>query len=80
MQEVQANDPSGIELVVMPPFDSNAIIIGIDNHASRCMEHCKKHFSGLKQTKSGTLTKGIAKGLEIKAYSTVHWNTANDLG
>ena len=80
MQAVLASNPSGIEPVVMPPFDSDAFIIGIDNHASRCMGNHKKHFFSLKQTKSGTLTKGIAEGLEIKAYSTVHWNIMDDLG
>ena len=80
MQTVHASDPSGIEPVVMPLFDSNDFIIGIDNHASRCMDNCKEHFSNLTQSKSGTLTKWIAKGLEIKAYDTIHWNIVDDLG
>ena len=42
--------------------------------------HCKKHFSNLKLTKSGTLTKGIAEGLEIKAYGIIYWNIVDDLG
>ena len=49
MQAVQANDPSWIEMVVMPLFDSNAF--GINNHSSSCMDNCKKHFSNLKPTK-----------------------------
>ena len=67
MQAVQASKPSGIELVTMPPFNFNAFIIGINNHASWYIDNYKNHFSNLKQTKSGTLTKGIATRLEIKA-------------
>ena len=67
---MQANDPSGIEPMIMPPFESNAFIIEIDNHASRCMDFCKKHSSDLKQTKSGTLTKGVARKLKYVALST----------
>ena len=78
MEAVQANDPSGIEPVAMPPFNSDAFIIRIDNHLSRCIDHCKKHFTDLKWTKSGTLAKGIAEVLKIKAYGTVHWNIADN--
>ena len=45
-----------------------------------CMDNCKKLFFDLKPTKSGTLTKRITKGLEIKAYSTTHWIIVDDLG
>ena len=43
------------------------------------MDDCTKHFSDFKQTKSGTLTKEIAKRIEVKSYNTIDWNIVDDL-
>ena len=72
MQAVWTKNPSEIEPVVMPPFDSNAFISGINNHISRCMDHCKKYFSDLKQVKSGTLTRGNSLRVEMKVERFIH--------
>ena len=79
MKALQVRDSSGIELIVMPPFNSNTFIIVISNHASRCMDNCTKHFSELKQ-KYGTLTNEIAKELEVKACDMFYWIMIDDLG
>ena len=59
----------------MPLLDSNVIIIGINNHAFRGMDNDRNNFSDLKKMKSGTLTKKVAKELEMKAHGIFYWNT-----
>lgn len=52
----------------------DVFIIGINNHASSCMDIAKTISYNLEQSKSCTLTKGIAGGLEVSDYGIVHKN------
>ena len=72
--------PGDIEPCIMPPFDSDAFIIGVDNHASCCMDANVNHFTNLRRPKQKVVTKGITDGLTIKVFGTVHWNITDDRG
>ena len=67
----QVRSASGDELTALLPFDTDAFIIGVDNHATRCMDSNKKHFTNLVRTQC-RIVKGIAAGLQITALGTIH--------
>ena len=71
---------SGIEPCIMPPFDSDAFIIGVDKHASRCMDSNMNHFTNVQRPKNVTFTKGIGDGLATKAFGMVHWHLQGHQG
>ena len=75
----QVHPASGNELMALLPFDSDAFIIGVDNHATRCMDSYKKHFMNLVPTQC-RITKGTAAGLQITALGTLHWRITDDSG
>ena len=72
--------PGDTKPCIMPPFNSDAFIIGVDNHASRCMNANVNHFTKLQHPKQKVDTKGITDGLTIKAFGTIHWNITDDQG
>ena len=67
------------EPTMLQKWDSDSFVIGIDNHASRCMDPNIKHFTDILKC-GNKVTKGIASGLPIIAYGTVHWNIEDDHG
>ena len=42
---------SNIKPCIMPPFDSDAFIIGVDNQSSRCMDSNINHFTNVQWPK-----------------------------
>lgn len=71
-------NPSGVQKTMLP-FNSDAFIIGVNTHASRCMDNNKAHFTNLDPS-AGKVVKGIASILTIAAHSTIHWDVKDDNG
>ena len=85
---------SSIKPCIMPPFDSYAFIIGVDNHASRCMDSNLNHFTDVQWPKNAAfnLQQTLQMGLQSKPlvrsigiYETIeevasHYNTWCSLG
>ena len=71
---------SCIEHCIMPPFDSDVFIIGVDNHVYRCMDSNINHFTNVRRPKNVSFTKGIAVRLAIKVFGMVDWNLQDDQG
>ena len=61
-------------------FDSDAFIIGVDNHVLCCMDAKVNHVTNLRRPKQKVVTKGIIDGLTIKTFGTVHWNITDNQG
>ena len=56
-----------------PPllFDSDSFLIGVDNHASRCMANAPHLFEDLRLTPSHKKVDGIGERLEVKGTGTL---------
>jgi hypothetical protein len=65
-----------------PPvrFDSDSYLIGVDNHASRCMANVPHLFEDLCLNDNEGQVNGINSGLNIAGQGTFKFNIANDNG
>jgi hypothetical protein len=65
-----------------PPvrFDSNSFLIGVDNHASRCMANDTHLFEDLRLNKNNGHVDGIADGLAIKGKGTFKFDIIDNDG
>jgi hypothetical protein len=65
-----------------PPvrFDSDSYLIGVDNHASRCMANSPHLFEDLHLENSKGQVDGINSGLDILEHGTFKFNITNDDG
>ena len=64
---------SSIKTCILPPLDSDAFIIGVDNLASRCIDSNIYCFTNVRHPKNMTFTKGIASWM-------VHWHSQDNQG
>ena len=61
-------------------IDSDSFIIGVDSHASRCIDNNIAHFVGPLEPVCHSKVKGIKGWLDIKGKGTVHWQIEDDEG
>ncbi len=70
-------------LQVAPPpvrFDSDSYLIGLDNHASRCMANAPHLFEDLRLDNNKGQVDGINSGLDIAGQGTIKFNIINNDG
>jgi hypothetical protein len=65
-----------------PPvrFDSDSYLIGVDNHASRCMANSPHLFEDLHLDNNKEQVDGINSGLDIVGQGTFKFNITDDNG
>ena len=65
---------SGFKPCIIPMFNSDVFIIGVDNHASRCMDSNISQFTIKRLPKKSTFTKSIANRLVNEVFGMIYWN------
>jgi hypothetical protein len=65
-----------------PPvrFDSDSYLIGVDNHASKCMANAPHLFEDLHLDNNKGQVDGINTGLDIAGQGTFKFNITDDDG
>ena len=58
--------PGSIKPCIMPPFDSDAFILGVHNHSSCCMDAKVNHFTNLRRSKQKILPEASEMVLSLK--------------
>jgi hypothetical protein len=74
---------SKMALQTAPPpvrFDSYSYLIGVDNHASRCMANAPHLFEDLRLDNNKEQVDGINSGLDIVGQETFKFNNTDDDG
>ncbi len=61
-------------------FDSDSYLIGMDNHASRCMANAPHLFEDLRLNDNKGQVDGINSGLDIAGQGTFKFNITDDAG
>ena len=61
-------------------FDSDSFIIGVDNHASKCMSNRRQHFVGPIQPLTNQRVQGVGGLLQVKGKGTIRWRIKDDDG
>ena len=61
-------------------FDSDSYMIGVDNHASRCMANSPHLFTDLQLIPQGKQVEGIGAGLKIEGVGTYIMSIQDDKG
>ena len=60
--------------------DSDSFEIGIDNHASKCIEKDENNFITQITPTSNTILRGAGENLKVRGFKTVRWNITYDNG
>ena len=61
-------------------FDSDSQVIGVDNHASRCMSNNLSDFITELKPANNTKVKGAGGNLQVKGIGTLKWRIQDDQG
>jgi hypothetical protein len=61
-------------------FDSDSYLIGVDNHASKCMAYAPHPFEDLHLDNNRGQVDGINSGLDIAGQGTFKFNITDDSG
>ena len=60
--------------------DSDSFEIGIDNHASKCIEKDENNFITQITPTSNTILRGAGGNLKVRGFGTVRWKITDDKG
>ena len=61
-------------------YDTDSFEIGIDNHASKCIEKDKNNFISRITPTSNTILRGSGGNLQVRGFGTVQWKITDDNG
>ena len=58
-------------------FDSDSFLVGVENHATKCMSNNSKHFVSLDPMKNRTV-KGVGGMIRVLSRGTMCWRVEED--